>query len=101
MGYITDYFKTNGSRNGWYGGYNEDKYKSYRFWHDGIGNLLTFGLSSKYIDYDINEARATAYMRRYGLTYTDIVNPANLYYSEDPVTSTTVVLSENLKRLYK
>lgn len=101
MGYILDYWKTDGAKSGWYGDYSEDKYKAYRFWHDGLGNTFSFGLSSKYIDYDINMAKSEAYMKRYGLTYEDIVDPSKLYYSTDPVTSTTVVLSENIKRLYK
>lgn len=85
----------------WYGDYDKRKYDSYRFWHDGIGNKLTFGLMSDYIDNDIAKAKNKAYMQRYGMSYEDIIDPSHLYSSADPSARAYDFVSSNIKRLYK
>lgn len=84
----------------WYGDYDERKYRQYEFFHDGLGNYFSLGLTSKLIDSDIANAKNQAYMKRWGLTYGDIVDPTRLYDSEDTSVAMLNFVSDNIKRLY-
>lgn len=85
----------------WYGNYDEDKYKQYLFWHNGIGNTMTFGFSGAHIDSSIAHGRNVAYMKRYGITYDDIVDPTRLNQEQSPLNLGLNYVSNNISRLYK
>lgn len=85
----------------WYGDYDEQKYRQYRFWHDGLGNKLTLGFTSAHIDSSIAQGRNDAYMKRYGLTYDDIVDPSKLYGETSPLALGVNYVSQNITRLYR
>lgn len=85
----------------WYGDYDEEKYNQYRFFHDGLGNKLTLGLTGMMIDADINRTRNEKYLERYGLGYSDIVNPGNLYGYTSPLVGGLNFVSDNYRRLYR
>lgn len=84
----------------WYGNYDEQKYREYQFWHDGLGNLLSLGLTGAHIDYSIAQGKSDAYMKRYGLDYTDIVDPTKLYSNGSIYSRGYNFVSSNISRLY-
>lgn len=86
----------------WYGNYNPEKYRRYKFWHDGIGATLTNGYSTRVIDRSISETETRLYLESHGLTINDIVNPNNLPSSGTitPLADTLNFVSENINRLY-
>lgn len=85
----------------WYGDYDKRKYDQYRFWHDGLGNTLTFGFTSAHIDSSIAAGRNDAYMKRYGITYDDIVDPSRLNPEQSLGSLGYNFVSSNLRRLYR
>lgn len=85
----------------WYGDYSEKKYKEYKFWHDGLGSYLTFGLSRTAINEDIANAKNKAYMTAYDLDYEDIVDPTAFYQADSTNVAMLNFVSSNLKRLYR
>lgn len=84
----------------WYGDYDEYKYRQYLFWHNGLGNYLTGGFTGAHIDESIAQGKADAYMRRYGMTYNDIVDPSRLYNGNFQSYALNWV-SDNVKKLYR
>lgn len=85
----------------WYGNYDEDKYRKYRFWHNGLGNTLTFGMSGKHIDSSISYGESQSYMKERGISYDDIINPNNLPQYESNYSMGFNFVSDNIRRLYR
>lgn len=84
----------------WYGNYDEHKWNEYKFFHDGLGSTLTLGFTRDLIDNDIQASRNAAYMKRYGLSYDDIVDPTKLS-GMDIYARGFDWVSSNIKRLYR
>lgn len=85
----------------WYGNYDEEKYRKYRFWHNGLGNTLTFGYSGKHIDSSISYGESLAYMKNHDISYDDIVNPNNLPQYESNYSMGLNFVSDNIRKLYR
>lgn len=87
----------------WYGDYDKEKYKKYKFWHDGLGNYLTLGVSSKLIDNDIDTQRRKKYLDVHHLDYEDIVDPRNMPdgNTDSPMVAALNFVSSNYRRLYR
>lgn len=85
----------------WYGNYDREKYEAYRFYHNGLGNVLTLGYSSKFIDAQIAETESKLYLDSHGMDYSHIVNPGNLPNANSDVVGDTLnFVSSNILRLY-
>lgn len=87
----------------WYGDYDKEKYKKYKFWHDGLGSWLTLGYSTKLIDNDIDTQRRKLYMDVHALDYEDIHDPRNMPdgRNSSPIVAGLNFVSSNIRRLYK
>lgn len=87
----------------WYGDYDKEKYKQYKFWHDGLGNKLTLGVSSTLIDNDIDTQRRKLYLDVHRLDYDDIVDPRNMPdgTTGSPGVAMLNFVSENYRKLYR
>lgn len=80
----------------WYGNYDEKKYKSYQF-------FSSFPFVDAEVENSIANGKTKSYLERYGMDYSDIVDPSSLYNAGN--TSRTIHqlnwVGNNISRLYR
>lgn len=81
----------------WYGKYSKEKLDRYNFYQ----NVPLYG---QYINYKLDKIKDAQYLNRYGMDYSDILDPRKLYSSSSASQLYGSVLnyaSRNISRLYR
>lgn len=81
----------------WYGNYDEKKYKEFNFWY-------SVPFIRPLMDYDIDKARSDSYMQRFGLNYSDILDPRKMLDHQSTSNlygSGMNFVSSNWRKLYR